>query len=1196
MRKGEIGPNLQTVGILKIPFAVASLQNHYRNIVTMLHADRKLSCRSKMLRIASRSCALLLLYTVSALGQDLPQTQQFSITGIVRSGNAPIPGATLTAINSSTGEKVTTWTQIDGTYTLPVPAQGKYTVRVEMSVFAPSTREVSVNESIARADVDLTLQSRAQQAAQQHPTAQGPQSARVGENGRGQQGGAPGRANRGFQSLSVIQNEAGDNASADTQVVPSGMPIPGIAPDAATESVAITGNTSGVGMFGMSSDELHQGMRESRDQDVFAGGQQSGTGVKAGAQGGGGPFGGGGPGGGGPPGGGFVGGGGFGGGGFSGGDAGRGMFGRGRFDINHPHGTFYYSAGDSALNAAPYPIKGPTSKPGYLQQRFGFSLGGPLNIPKIYKGGSKTFFFINYNGSRGENPYDAFSTVPTLAERSGDFSNSTTLTHDSNGNAVRVPVQLFYPSTSPCAGQPIPGNNLQNAAPGCAQISPVGQGLLNYIPLPNLPGTDVQNFHYVTSALSDSDDLNLRLNRALGGTSAGPRHRGPRNNLSFGLHYHGARSNLTNPFPSVGGNTKIRSFDIPISYARSFGKITNMARLDFNRSRTSTQNLYAFSQDVTGILGITGVSQNPFDWGIPNLSFTNFGSLTDTNPQLLRNQTWTFSDNMIWTHGKHTLRWGADFRRIQLNTETSNNARGTFIFTGLNTSSTQQFGGFDLADFLLGLPQQNSVQFGANNYHFRGNSWDLYAQDEWRLRGNLTFNLGVRYEYLSPFSEINNLIVNLDLPTGFTAPPVPVQVGQSGPYSGQFPLTLVRPDRNNFAPRVGIAWKPLRNTVVRTGYGINYNTSAYQSIVQNMAFQPPFATSATNIESASTPLTLPNISIPTGVITNNFGVDPNYRLGYVQIWNLDIQQQIRPTLIVNFDYTGTKGTRLDILEAPNRTATGVLFPGVQPFYWEDSVGDSTANAGSIRVRKRLQRGFSIGGRYTFSKSLDNASTIGSGEPLVAQGGSGRLLITGTTNVAQNAFDLAAERGLSSFDQTHQFTADYLWQLPFGHDRRWLTGNTPLRAIFGDWQWSGDWTIASGLPFTPRVLGAFSDVSRGTNGTLRADVVSGQSVSISDPTVSEWFNTKAFVAPPAGQFGNARRNSIIGPGTRLFDMSFTKVIPLTESRMLELRAQFSNIFNTPQFNTIDTVVNSPTFGRVTSVGAMRTLLLTARFRF
>ena len=154
---------------------------------------------------------------------------------------------------------------------------------------------------------------------------------------------------------------------------------------------------------------------------------------------------------------------------------------------------------------------------------------------------------------------------------------------------------------------------------------------------------------------------------------------------------------------------------------------------------------------------------------------------------------------------------------------------------------------------------------------------------------------------------------------------------------------------------------------------------------------------------------------------------------------------------------------------------------------------------------------------------------------------------------------------------------------------------PLRDILGDWNWSGDWTIASGLPFTPRILGSFTDVNRGTNGTLRPDVT-GQPVALADPSVGQWFNTAAFVLPPDGQFGNARRSSITGPGTRVFEMAFTKIIPFAETRSLELRAQVSNIFNTPQFNAIDTVLNSPTYGRVISVGAMRTGQLTARFRF
>jgi hypothetical protein len=421
-----------------------------------------------------------------------------------------------------------------------------------------------------------------------------------------------------------------------------------------------------------------------------------------------------------------------------------------------------------------------------------------------------------------------------------------------------------------------------------------------------------------------------------------------------------------------------------------------------------------------------------------------------------------------------------------------------------------------------------------------------------------------------------------------------VYPGGTGQYTGTaYPVTLVNPDRNNFAPRIGVAWKPFKNTVVRAGYGINYNTGAYQNIVQNLAFQPPFSITQTNVQSASTALTLQNgfPATPPGTITNNYGIDPNYRLGYVQIWNLDIQQELRPTLILNLDYTGTKGTALDILEAPNRTATGIRIPGEPVFYWQDSVGDSTAEAGSVRLRKRLNRGISVGGTFTWSKALDDASTIGQGIGLVNANGQ----VTGQTSVAQNPFNLTAERGLSSFDQRLRFTGDYLWQLPFGHDKRWLNNAGLARNLLGDWQWSGDWTIASGLPFTPRVLGSVTDVNSGVNGTLRADVT-GQPVYLSNPTTATWFNTGAFVAPPLGQYGDARRNSIIGPGQLLFDMALTKVIPLKESRNLELRMQASNVFNRPQFQTIDTIVNSPTFGQVIGVGAMRTILMTARFRF
>ncbi len=1119
------------------------------------------------------ACSFFVWQTVvycPGLAAQSPQSEGGIIHGVVKSGNMPLPGATVTAANTLTGQKVTTSTDVDGSFSVQVPSDGRYVVRAQMAAFAPVTQEVRVNDAnrILEANLELTLLSRVPKTEPANPTA----PAHAAATGAG----------RGFQNLTLEQSAEGRelNGNGASDIVPQGMPVPGIAPDSATESVAISGNSSSP-FATMSSAEMQQRFNDARQQ--------------------GGGFGGGG----------FGGPGGFGGGGGGGFGGGAALFGRRGFDINKPHGSIYYGIGDSALNAAPYSLTGqPVIKPAYEQNSFGGSIGGPLNIPKIYHGGDKTFFFVNYNGKRGENPFDQFSTVPTLLEREGNFSQ----TLYTSGPNVGQPVQIF----NPASGTQFANNTIP-------QINPVATGLLPYIPMPNLPG-NYQNFHFITSANSSSDDLNIRINHSFGAALRGRRQgggrRGPQNNLTFGFHYHGSSAELTNPFPSVGGHTDVRSFDIPISYVRSFGKLTNVARFDFNRSRTRTQNLYAFVNNITGAVGINGVSTNPFDWGLPSLSFTNFGGLQDVNPALLRDQTFTYSDNMIWTHGKHTWRWGGDFRRIQVNTETDSNARGSFIFTGLNTSQILNGQpvagtGFDFADFLLGLPQQTSAQFGENNYHFRGNSWDLFAQDEWKMRGNLTLNLGVRYEYVSPYTEINNRIVNLDLSPGVLSlsggtPVVAVVLpGQVGPYNGLYPVTLVRPDRNNFAPRVGFAWKPFSKTVVRGGYGINYNTGAYQSIVQQLAFQPPFSFAETNVQSSPGQLTLQNgfPTTPSAGITNNYAVNPNYRLGYVQIRNLDIQQQIKPTLLLNIDYTGTKGTDLDVLEAPNRTATGIRIPGVQAFNYQNSVADSEANAGSVRLRKRLAHGFSVGGTYTFSKSLDDASTIGAGATSgsasaglgaggtgAGSGASSGTSSAGATNVAQNAFDLSAERGLSSFNQTHRFTADYLWELPFGHDKRWLTGNSVPRAIFGDWQWSGDWTIASGLPFTPRLLGDFSDVQRGTNGTLRPNLVTGESISIPNPSIGQWFNTAAFVAPPPGQYGDARRNSIIGPPTKMFDVAFTKIFPLKESRVLEFRAQATNVFNIPQYASIDTQVNSPTFGRVTAVGAMRAIQLTARFRF
>jgi hypothetical protein len=501
------------------------------------------------------------------------------------------------------------------------------------------------------------------------------------------------------------------------------------------------------------------------------------------------------------------------------------------------------------------------------------------------------------------------------------------------------------------------------------------------------------------------------------------------------------------------------------------------------------------------------------------------------------------------------------------------------VFTGLATSINGAVGtGYDLADFLSGVPQQTSIQYSPSRYSFSANGYDAYINDDWRLAASLTVDLGLRYEYIGPYTETNNRIVNLDVAPGFTAAS-PVQPGQVGPYSGPFPASLVNPDRNNWAPRIGIAWKPLKNTVIRAGYGINYNLGQYRNVVQQLAFQPPFSFTQTNVLSATTPLTIQNgFPISTDTVTNNYGIDLNYRLAYVQMWNLSIQHELKWNIILNIGYTGTKGTGLDIVGAPNRGPSGLLIPGVQAFLWESSQGDSTMNAGIVRIRKRFTNGVSFGATYTYSKSLDDASSIGGG----------------ATVVAQNENDLSAERGLSSFNQTHRLVGDFVLDLPFGEGRKWITHGGATEKLFGAWQMSGSFSIATGFPFTARVLGNFLNVSQGVNGTLRA--VTGQSIQIADPTVLQWFNTGAFALPPTGQFGDARRNTIVGPAAINFNMALSKTFQLKDAMGLEVRAEASNVFNTPQFTLIDTTINSPTFGQVIGVGASRHIQFSARYRF
>lgn len=1074
----------------------------------------------------------------------------YQITGSVHSGKTPLPGVTVTAANTLTGKKFTAATVTDGTFVFSGLPRGRYVLRTEFMGFGEQTQEVVLNPEnpTGKADFELILASRQQEQTNERSA-------------------TAATASRGFQSLTMNSTEeglgggesaatagAGQNPSASDLAA---LPLSGAGAEGPTESVSINGVQGSTQDFGAGSeDELQDRIQEFRERAMQNGGF-------------------GGPGG---------GAGGFGGGRGGGGPIAFGRMGRG-FNLNQPHGNLYFYDDTSGLDARPFSLNGiALPKADYNQLHFGGYVGGPLNIPKIYNGGGKTFYFGGWSGTRGGAPTDILSTVPTMAERMGNFSALTTPIYD-----PQTGQQFDY------------GGQLNVMDPSL--ITPQAQALLNYIPLPNLPGT-TQNFHYVTSAESNTDNVSLRLIHNFGpapaqgarnfGVGRGGGRRGPRNNLNMGLNWTKTTSNIVGAFPSLAGGTGTQGLNATAAWVYGNGRKTNNLRFTYNHSHVSTTNLYSGATNVAGLAQIGGVSPNPFDWGIPGINFTSFSGLSDPTPSRQLAQTYTISDTIIWNHGKHNWRFGGDYRRLLQSFQSARNANGTFTFTGFATAeyigTQEQPGtGSDLADFLLGLPQQSTAQFGSTAYNFRSNSYDAFAQDDWRVRANLTLLLGVRYEYYGPYTEANNQIVNLDVAPGFTTEPaVPVEPGQVGPYNGLFPASLVRPDRNAFAPRVGLAWKPFKDTVVRSGYGINYNLAQYGAMIQNFAFQPPFATTATNVGTTSNFLNLSN-AFPAqtpGEVTNNFAVNPNYKLAYVQLWNVDIQRQLPGGWLLNIDYNGSKGTRLD-------TERALLIPGQEPFTYESSEGNSEFEAGSVRFRKRLAKGIGLSGTYVYSKSIDDASSIGGGGVVVAQ----------------NPFDISADRGLSSFDQRHKFTGNWTYDLPFGENRRFLQKG-PISRILSGWQVYGDFTVASGLPFTIRELGGTLDIDRGVSGSLRANLVPGQSIYLSAPTTKEWFNIGAFCVPettlnnptpmcvnPADSpYGDAGRNILEGPGDVVVDMSLNKTFTIKEYRSLDLRFSASNVFNMVNFTSLGTTVNSTTFGQVTGAANMRRVTMTARFRF
>jgi hypothetical protein len=1114
------------------------------------------------------------------------------VNGRVTSLGVPIPGATI-VVRAGDVVQLATSTDVDGTYAIQFAPHSSYRLSVEATGFAAIDRDLALDGPPCdqTMDVQVALLPRHATADGQHaPTpdvsatnrgaASGTPVGRVGGGRANSERGQGGSIASRFQTLNV-QADASGSAGAEpspgtenedlARLLPAGFTVQ----SAQAEAIAITGSNDAA--------RLDRGLMSGRLQAINAGElEQPGPGGLAGPAEFGGPGSFTGPGRGGP--GGFGRGGGPGGGGaFLGG---RGLRGQPTY-----RGSVTYTFGGSVLDSAPYQLRPdvPQTEPPFAQNNFGATFGGPLKIPGIYANANRrTNFQVNYSGTSASNVFDQYATVPTAAMRNGDFSGT--------------PITLVDPST----GQPFPANQIP-----ASRLDPSAASLLRFIPSPNLSG-DQHNYHVTTTAHSASQALSLRVIQNLspnvdagggrgpggfgafgggrGGFGGAGRFGGPsamrRTNvvLTGQLQYRRNETESLNVFPDLGGTSVSTSLAAPFNLTVVRGRSIHLVNLNAVHASSGTTNAFANTENVAGDAGIqypSGASTDPANWGVPNLTFSGFTAVRGAS-STARSDT-RVATGYTWLHPTehHRLRVGGDFRFDRSENQINSNARGSFTFTGLYSSGgSTRLGttGADFADFLMGLSQQASVQVGGVN-RLRQRALSAYVEDNWQKSARLTLNLGLRYELARPYVEVDGRLANLDANPGLTAV-APVTASGVGPYTGSFPPGLIDTDANNLGPRLGLAYRATPSTILRGGYSIAYNSGTYASIARELAGQPPFADTTTVTGTLSRPLTLAEALLaPTPPTTNNWGVDRDYALGMIQTWNATITHSFSQNWILLAAYTGIKGTDLDILRAPNLGPGGVPLTSAQPFIWESSGGRSMMNAANLQLQRRLAGGISGALSYTLARSMDNASSLGAGGAVVAQ----------------NDKDLNAEYALSNFDRRHQVSGNLYAELPWGPNRRWLKNGGVLAELFGEWAAQLTLILQSGTPLTARVLGASSDLLRGVNGSLRADYT-GAPVQLADPMVDEFFNVNAFAIPPPGQYGDSTRNMIVGPGSRQLNALFQRDVRLSPNRTLTLQVNALNLLNTVQWSSVDTNVNSATFGSVLSAKPMRTITLTARMRF
>ena len=839
---------------------------------------------------------------------------------------------------------------------------------------------------------------------------------------------------------------------------------------------------------------------------------------------------------------------------------------------NQFHGTAYNFLENDAFDAVPdFAVEDPATGryiPELRYNRFGVAVGGPVWIPGVINGHNKLFFFTNYQGIRSHSIGNGLGIYPTTQELQGNFAGQST---------------IYEPGTTTA----FPNNQITNIDPTAAKI--IAAGLF---PTPNTDAIPGLNYVGTLDTPDNIDEYSVRIDAHLGQDD------------SLFARFSSSGEVRASPEIQPYGNVYETQAgkNLAVDYTHIFtSNFINDLHLGLNRPiTTQDQAGGGGSKNVAGSF-FNGITTNPIFWGAPYFYFQGYSEVGG-DPVGPVNYTTTdamLSDAVTWIHGPHTIQAGLNLGKMSYKETDSLESRGLLLALGLYTSGYGSSSGNSIADFLLGDMFYALEDQGPATAWY--NSWGegAFVQDTYKVNTKLTLNLGLRYDYQAPVREEQNrgAIFDPTYPGGrlLTANAAAVAAASSPLVAYTPAQDVTAPTKTDWAPRVGLSYRPFGNTVIQTGYGIYYDSSEW-----NEYFFPslnaPFATSyqAEDLTYFNNPIKLASL-FPAASPTPVAGTIAAYtlyrqsRTPYAQQWNLDIEHQLGSNIVLEIGYMGSEGTRLQdrrnedqgILSNPGPHATVTIpYKNFVSILEDENESSSNYNALFGRFEKRFSHGFSLLANYTYSKVLGTASataTIGT------QGSTGYM----------NAWDKRADYGPLAYDITQNFVFSPIWELPFGRGKM-LASSAPavVNALIGGWQAEGIFTAHTGLPFSIEA----TDESGTGSGSPRAQVV-GNPFGPHAPGLA--FNTAAFAQPAKGTFGNSGNNMMRGLGLNNTDFSMIKNTVIHDSLKFQLRFEAFNVFNEADLGPFPGLsLNFPTtFGRYLGIQEpSRTLQVAGRIDF